>query len=303
MENKINYSFTPIPFVLGTYMDHYCYYLLGKLLGLAFTNQSNTFKTNNQNLQIITGLSKKVINATLSSLHRNGIITVECVGQAVSKTSNTITINTSKFEEYDKMGICTAYTDTDKLISIDKYDVKGYKVSYLQNNEETEEGVTTGNIKEEKPQPSSSVIDKVIDDFVETITSAETIDDEYEEEMETANNVTKDLPKVNISIAPATAMPPHPVETVVKLPEPVNLEEPIKKRYNDVTYPKNKEGWFDLLASLNYKFKDVETPSSFLSTNYYLIEELCKQYGLKNPQMTYSDSEPMYKYCVSKNYI
>ena len=279
METKINYSFTPIPFVLGTYMDHYCYYLLGKLLGLAFINQSNTFKTNNQNLQIITGLSKKVINATLSSLHRNGIITVECVGQAVSKTSNTITINTSKFEEYDKMGICTAYTDTDKLISIDKYDVKGYKVSYLQDNEEIEEGVTTGNIKEEKHQPSSSVIDKVIDDFVETITSAETIDDEYEEEMETADNVTKDLPKVNISIAPATA-----------------TAKPVEK-------PETKEGWFDLLVRSGYKIQNSDTPESFISKNFPLIEKMCNEKGLNNPELTYYDSEDLYKYCTSKRYI
>lgn len=278
-EKKI-YNYYKSSIHMEMLMDNNCSQVWNVLKGLSFFNRDNTFNVTSKYLETVTGLSKKVINAVLSSLHRKGIITVECVGIGVSKTPNKITINTSKFWEYDNINPTELLTGcTEYRIVTDKYKEKGYRVSYLQDNEEIEEGVTTGNIKEEKPQPSSSVIDKVIDDFVETITSAETIDDEYEEEIETADNVTKDLPKVNISIAPATATA------------------------TPVTKPETKEGWFDLLVRSGYKIQNSDTPESFISKNFPLIEKMCNEKGLNNPELTYYDSEDLYKYCTSKRYI
>lgn len=257
MENS-NYKFIKLPIVLALLMDNNCSQILNVLLSLSFIKSSNKFPVNSNYLQTITGLSKKVINATLSSLHRKGLITVECVGIGVSNTPNQITINTDKFEEYDKMNTSEILDCTSSRIVTDNYHQKGYKVSYLQDKEEEKEKISTGLPTNEE------------NDFVTTVTSAETITD---------SDVDEIFKEVNVSVAPATATPPP------------------------VTKPETKEGWFDLLVASGYKIKDSEDPTSFVNVNFPLIERMCNENGLNQPELTYYDSENLYNYCLTKRYI
>ena len=271
-ENKEKqiWNYYKAPINMEMLMDGNCSQVWNVLKGLSFFNRSNTFNVTTKYLETVTGLSKKVINAVLSAFHRREIITVNCVGIGVSKTPNQITINTKKFWDYDSINPTELLTGcTDMRIVTDKYKEKGYKVSYLQDNEEENEDISTGLPTTEE------------NDFVATITSAETITD---------SDVDDIFQEEKVSVAPATATPPAEIE-------------PVKVEYNSIAIPKNKEGWFDLLNTLKYKIIDTDDPTNFLSKNYGLIEKLCSVYGFKNPQMTYSDSKPMYEYCMNKNYI
>lgn len=246
MNNKLNYSFTAIPTHLRSYCDMYCSFVLTVLIEQMNANMSKTFKTNNVYLQQLTGLSKRVINATLSSLHRNGIISVACVGQSRSKKCNLITINTSKFEEYDNKPFCNAMTDIDKRIVIDNYAEKGYKVSYLQNNEVslTHEELEETNKIEVTPTVSTTL------EYVETSTH-----EEMEESKEVEEPVVEVTPTVKVT----------PVET------PLNKEDKIVLTTADF---ENEMEFFDSAA---YQRKVNEKKDEITASNTADIVETKKE--------------------------
>lgn len=156
---EINYKYISCPINLMKMMDSNCRNLLVVLLMIEFEERNNTFKVNSKVLQTLTGYSKKVLNATLSSLHRNGIITVKCSGTGKGKkqSPNTITINYDKFKEYDEQFITlTKLMDETQHIVIDEdYWEKGYKVSYLPTDEvpETNNSKTDNDIYPIIPVP------------------------------------------------------------------------------------------------------------------------------------------------------
>lgn len=207
MQNT-DYKFIQVPMILGLLLDSYCLTVLTKLMALRQINQSDRLTVNNQNLQVITGLSKKVINATLSSLHRNGIVTVDCVGIGVSKTSNTITINIDKINEYDSIGVAQALTDDSLKITIDKYDVKGYRVSYLPSEEPTkavEEVKIEIPVMEKKAETTDTDTTEILSDYTTDSTLnvifCDDDDDDQEEETPPENYLLKPLSPLSAETA------------------------------------------------------------------------------------------------------
>lgn len=188
--NMKNYTFIALPKNLSYYLDSYCLNILVRLINYSDYKQDTSFKISNEYLKDLTGYSKKIINATLSGLHRKGIITVDCVGigQGKKQPSNTITINVSKFEEYDKIiPTIENLRNEDLMIKIDPYREKGWKVSYLSNNETP---VETPSVEEEtKPEIIETLKELCYKEDTETniiLNSVETPSVEEEIEINTA---------------------------------------------------------------------------------------------------------------------
>lgn len=130
------YKFSKIPTSLSYLADGNCYRMLSILINLTFINQSSTFILSVSNLENLFNASKKIINATLSALHREGLITVECIGIAKGKHCNQITVNFENFSKYDNYTL-NDFRNIGIIISTDDYHQKGYQVSYLSSPETT----------------------------------------------------------------------------------------------------------------------------------------------------------------------
>lgn len=134
-EKKISYQFTAVPTKLMLLCDNNCKAVLFTLLQLSdmYADNQGWFERANLTLQSDCGLSENILRATISSLFRNGIVNVNCNG----KTSNSYKINYSIFFEIEKIKMDDIKNRSDLKIETDKYKVKGYKVSYPnQNNKE-----------------------------------------------------------------------------------------------------------------------------------------------------------------------
>lgn len=211
-----NYKIISIPKYLTYYMDSYCLNVIVRLINFSDNKQQTTFKISNEYLQQLTGYSKKVLNATLSGLHRKGIITVVCDGQGKGKqqNTNTITINTDKFEEYDTIfpSIENIY-DQDIRVTIDKYREKGWKVSYLSEEDaETPKQIVNNKLEQSQKEENKSETvqeEKKTDSLYNSIfISDDDMDNpncEKEEINITATAAPSDRHKVTLSADTATA--------------------------------------------------------------------------------------------------
>lgn len=194
-----NYTFIALPKNLSYFLDSYCLNVLVRLINYSDYKQDTSFKISNEYLKDLTGYSKKIINATLSGLHRKGIITVDCegIGQGKKQPSNTITINVSKFEEYDKIiPTIENLRNEDLMIKIDSYREKGWKVSYL-SNEETEEIKPITTVKENQEKTET---DKETNSILDNIFLEDT-----EENISPTDNENETIEKEIVNVAPQPA--------------------------------------------------------------------------------------------------
>ncbi len=104
------------------------------LLTKSFLNHSDNFKATNAQLREMTGLSKRVVEAALSALHREKLIMVEPAGQTTKKNITKITLNRNSWNRYDKVTDISSLIGTPEIVT-DNYNESGYSPSYVIEKE------------------------------------------------------------------------------------------------------------------------------------------------------------------------
>lgn len=132
-DKNTGYQFTPIPLNLMACCDINCRSMLWTMAQLSsnYANEHGWFFRTNDDLRVQSQLSENLVRATISALHRIGIIEVMTVGKGKSKTPNKFKLNTERFNDYEKYSLDDCIKHPDLRIETDNYKGKGWQPSYL----------------------------------------------------------------------------------------------------------------------------------------------------------------------------
>ena len=103
LERKIDFQFTAVPSKLMTALDVNSSRMLFVLCQLAdqFADSEGVFFRTNSDLVEQSGLSEKLVRATLDTLYSKGIVQIWSVGKGKGKHSNKFRLNLEKFREFE----------------------------------------------------------------------------------------------------------------------------------------------------------------------------------------------------------
>ena len=134
LERKIDFQFTAVPSKLMTALDVNCSRMLFVLCQLAdqFADEQGVFFRTNADLVEQSGLSEKLVRATVDTLYTNGIIEVWSVGKGKGKHSNKFRLNLEKFREFEGYTFDELKNPELKITTVEGYNKKGYSPSYLK---------------------------------------------------------------------------------------------------------------------------------------------------------------------------
>lgn len=129
----ISYQFTAIPTNLFILLDVNCRSMLFTLIQLSsyYADKEGFFFRTNMDLQQESDLSQKLVNATIDTLYRVGIVDVIPVGKSKGKQSNRFRLNFRKIMEYEKYSM-DDLKNPELKINMVNYREKGYSPKYLQ---------------------------------------------------------------------------------------------------------------------------------------------------------------------------
>ena len=133
-ERKINFQFTAVPSKLMTALDVNSSRMLFVLCQLAdqFADSEGVFFRTNADLVEQSGLSEKLVRATLDTLYSKGIVQIWSVGKGKGKHSNKFRLNLDKFREYEGYSFEDLKNPELKIFTVEGYNKKGYSPSYLK---------------------------------------------------------------------------------------------------------------------------------------------------------------------------
>ena len=133
-ERKIEFQFTAVPSKLMTALDVNSSRMLFVLCQLAdqFADEQGVFFRTNADLAEQSGLSEKLIRATLDTLYSKGIVQIWSVGKGKGKHSNKFRLNLDKFREYEGYSFDELKNPELKISTVEGYNKKGYSPSYLK---------------------------------------------------------------------------------------------------------------------------------------------------------------------------
>ena len=134
LERKIDFQFTAVPSKLMTALDVKSSRMLFVLCQLAdqFADEQGIFFRTNADLVEQSGLSEKLVRATLDTLYTHDIIEVWSVGKGKGKHSNKFRLNLDKFREYEGYSFDELKNPELKISTVKGYNKKGYSPSYLK---------------------------------------------------------------------------------------------------------------------------------------------------------------------------
>lgn len=134
LERKIDFQFTAVPSKLMTALDVKSSRMLFVLCQLAdqFADEQGIFFRTNADLVEQSGLSEKLVRATLDTLYTHDIIEVWSVGKGKGKHSNKFRLNLDKFREYEGYSFDELKNPELKISTVKGYNKKGYSSSYLK---------------------------------------------------------------------------------------------------------------------------------------------------------------------------
>ena len=143
MKENIEYAFTAVPTKLMILLDVNCRSMLFTLIQLNsyFVDDSGWFFRTNLDLVQESGLSQKIVIATVDTLYREGIIDVRTVGKANGKHSNRFKINFERFVDFEKIEMEQLKNPELKINTVD-YRQKGYVPSYLNTTQDKPKVIT-----------------------------------------------------------------------------------------------------------------------------------------------------------------
>ena len=133
-EKKIEFQFTAVPSKLMTALDVNSSRMLFVLCQLAdqFADSEGVFFRTNADLVEQSGLSEKLVRATLDTLYSKGIVQIWSVGKGKGKHSNKFRLNLDKFREYEGYSFEDLKNPELKIFTVEGYNKKGYSPSYLK---------------------------------------------------------------------------------------------------------------------------------------------------------------------------
>ena len=133
-ERKIEFQFTAVPSKLMTALDVNSSRMLFVLCQLAdqFADEQGVFFRTNADLAEQSGLSEKLIRATLDTLYSKGIVQIWSVGKGKGKHSNKFRLNLDKFREYEGYSFDELKNPELKISTVEGYNKKGYSPIYLK---------------------------------------------------------------------------------------------------------------------------------------------------------------------------
>lgn len=133
-ERKIDFQFTAVPSKLMTALDVNCSRMLFVLCQLSdqYADEQGIFFRTNADLVEQSGLSEKLVRATLDTLYTHDIIEVWSVGKGKGKHSNKFRLNLGKFREYEGYSFDELKNPELKIFTVEGYNKKGYSPSYLK---------------------------------------------------------------------------------------------------------------------------------------------------------------------------
>ena len=134
LERTIDFQFTAVPSKLMTALDVKSSRMLFVLCQLAdqFADEQGIFFRTNADLVEQSGLSEKLVRATLDTLYTHDIIEVWSVGKGKGKHSNKFRLNLDKFREYEGYSFDELKNPELKISTVKGYNKKGYSPSYLK---------------------------------------------------------------------------------------------------------------------------------------------------------------------------
>ena len=133
-ERKIDFQFTAVPSKLMTALDVNCSRMLFVLCQLAdqFADEQGVFFRTNADLVEQSGLSEKLVRATLDTLYSKGVVQIWSVGKGKGKHSNKFRLNLEKFREFEGYTFDELKNPELKITTVEGYNKKGYSPSYLK---------------------------------------------------------------------------------------------------------------------------------------------------------------------------
>ena len=204
MKENIEYAFTAVPTKLMILLDVNCRSMLFTLIQLNsyFVDDSGWFFRTNLDLVQESGLSQKIVIATVDTLYREGIIDVRTVGKANGKHSNRFKINFERFVDFEKIEMEQLKNPELKINTVD-YRQKGYVPSYLNTTQDKPKVITNNsqstnninnieNIEIEDNSNINSIIN-IVDD--------EEIKDSYRTKVLELVNIGCSIPKILTTLA------------------------------------------------------------------------------------------------------
>ena len=173
-ERKIEFQFTAVPSKLMTALDVNSSRMLFVLCQLAdqFADEQGVFFRTNADLAEQSGLSEKLIRATLDTLYSKGIVQIWSVGKGKGKHSNKFRLNLDKFREYEGYSFEELKNPELKIFTVEGYNKKGYSPSYLKE------------ISKQTPHQNSTEIPQIPQstnniEYIDTKENTETKEIEY----------------------------------------------------------------------------------------------------------------------------
>lgn len=173
-ERKIDFQFTAVPSKLMTALDVNCSRMLFVLCQLAdqFADDEGVFFRTNADLVEQSGLSEKLVRATLDTLYSKGIVQIWSVGKGKGKHSNKFRLNLDKFREFEAYSFDELKNPELKITTVEGYNKKGYSPSYLKEVSKQ----TPHQLPTEIPQVSQSTNNI---EYIDTKENTETKEIEY----------------------------------------------------------------------------------------------------------------------------
>ena len=173
-ERKIEFQFTAVPSKLMTALDVNSSRMLFVLCQLAdqFADSEGVFFRTNADLVEQSGLSEKLVRATLDTLYSKGIVQIWSVGKGKGKHSNKFRLNLDKFREYEGYSFEDLKNPELKIFTVEGYNKKGYSPSYLKE------------ISKQTPHQNSTEIPQIPQstnniEYIDTKENTETKEIEY----------------------------------------------------------------------------------------------------------------------------
>lgn len=189
MKENIEYAFTAVPTKLMILLDVNCRSMLFTLIQLHsyFVDDNGWFFRTNADLVEESGLSQKLVIATVDTLYQYGIIGVRSVGKGNGKHSNYFKINFERFREFEQIDMEQLKNPELKIKMVD-YRQKGYVPSYLITTQDNPKVITNNsqstnninNIDITDNTENRNIIEniEIEDNSIINIVDTETVNDE-----------------------------------------------------------------------------------------------------------------------------
>ena len=129
----LNYQFTAVPTSLFMCMDNNCRSMLFTAIQLSsfYAADDGWFFRTNEDLQAETRLSENLVRATISTLHRIGVLDVRTAGKSKGKVPNYFKLNFEKMADWDKYSIEDCMKNPMFAVEMDNYKEQGWQPSYM----------------------------------------------------------------------------------------------------------------------------------------------------------------------------